>query len=347
MEDHPEAYIGKDVESVFKDWPQFCAPLGPLLKGETSEAYTEMEVDGRWFKTKYVQVRGKKGGGGHFDPSCVTGVIGLSLDTTEMRRAEKELEEQFRQNQVLSANESAAKEASKLKSEFLASMSHEIRTPIAGVVGMAEILLDTNLRGEQREFAENISRSANALLTVINDILDISKVESGRMDIEEVQFNLSLVIRDVVKMLSFDAERKKLRFESEVQFRGDQDLTVMGDPGRIRQILMNLLSMTPIWLVCTLTVVGNSMKFTNEGFVQLEANIAREDDDRTVVHFVVRDSGIGIDEEVQQKLFQPFTQADSSTARRFGGTGLGLTISKNVCRYSPFAGCADHHSLST
>lgn len=189
--------------------------------------------------------------------------------------------------------------------------------PITGVVGMAEILLDTHLEGEQREFAENIQRSANALLTVINDILDISKVESGRLDIEEVQFSLPLVIQDVTKMLSLDAERKKLQFEHVVDF-GElgEDMAVIGDPGRVRQILTNLLT--------------NSIKFTHEGFVKLTVIVEKEDEDLIVVKFIVKDSGIGINEDVQQKLFQPFTQADSSTARRFGGTGLGLTISKNV-----------------
>jgi len=183
---------------------------------------------------------------------------------------------------------------------------------------MAEILLDTPLEGEQREFAENIQRSANALLTVINDILDISKVESGRLDIEEVQFSLPLVIQDVTKMLSLDAERKKLQFDHIVDFgEFGENMTVIGDPGRVRQILTNLLT--------------NSIKFTHEGFVKLVVSVEKEDEDVIVVKFVVKDSGIGIDEDVQQKLFQPFTQADSSTARRFGGTGLGLTISKNVC----------------
>lgn len=181
---------------------------------------------------------------------------------------------------------------------------------------MSELLLDTDLNQEQHECAENIQRSANGLLTVINDILDFSKVESGRLDIEEVQFSLPVVIRDVNKMLSFAALKKNLAYESDIQPEIEHGLRVMGDPGRLRQILTNLLT--------------NSIKFTSEGRVKLSVCVQGETDQTVDVKFVVEDTGTGIEEEVRKRLFKPFSQADSSTARRFGGTGLGLTISKNV-----------------
>ena len=181
---------------------------------------------------------------------------------------------------------------------------------------MAELLIDTKLDPEQREFGENIQRSANGLLTVINDILDLSKVESGHLDIEEVQFSLSVVVRDVCTMMSFAADRKNLVFDSEIQVGVHEDLIVLGDPGRCRQILTNLLT--------------NSIKFTSQGSVKLSVVAQKETSETIEILFSIEDTGIGIEEEVLKRLFKPFSQADSSTARRFGGTGLGLTICKNL-----------------
>ncbi|KAK3065882.1 hypothetical protein LTS18_002281, partial [Coniosporium uncinatum] len=277
-----------------------------------------MHIDGngRWFRTRLVPLFTKSRSGGIEGPPVLDGVIGVSMDITELQKREQELKNQEKENSKLLANAAAAKEASRMKSQFLANMSHEIRTPIAGVIGMSELLLDTQLDQEQMEFAENIQRSANGLLTVINDILDFSKVESGRLDIEEVQFSLSVVIRDVNRMLSFAARKKQLSYESNVQDEIERDLKVLGDPGRLRQILTNLLT--------------NSIKFTSQGYVKLTVSIVGETSDAVNILFVVEDSGIGIEEEVRKRLFNPFSQADSSTARRFGGTGLGLTISKNL-----------------
>lgn len=307
-----ESVIGKNVYDVFKDMdylPKYRDSIERILNGQSSFEALEFESSGRWYKSRLVPQKGKKSAAGKMDEACIDGLVGISMDFTELKKKEQD-------NVRLLANEAAAKEASRLKSNFLANMSHEIRTPIAGIIGMSELMLDTTLDEEQGDFAMNIQRSANSLLTVINDILDFSKVESGRLDIEEVQFSLSVVIADVSKMLSFAAERKGLRFISDICLDEAEDFVLLGDPGRVRQILTNLLT--------------NSIKFTSEGWVKMSIRLLEETNESVTVEFTVEDTGIGIEEEVKKRLFRPFSQADSSTARRFGGTGLGLTISKNV-----------------
>ena len=317
--------IGKNVFEYFgghrrkQDWDMFAGLIRSILDGKLKEWSAEHRVEGKsqWYRTQFSPILGtKKGDSGSIDQKCIQGLISISIDMTELKERDTKLRAQELENVRASTAEHAAKEASKLKSQFLANMSHEIRTPIAGVIGMAELLLDSNLDKEQRQFAETIQRSGNGLLTVINDVLDFSKVESGRLDIEEIPFSLSVVVEDVCKLLSFAAQRKNIHFKSDVQFGFGQDLVVMGDPGRLRQILTNLLT--------------NSIKFTSEGYVKLTVAIRKETSESTEVFFTVEDTGIGIEKEVQKRLFKPFSQADSSMARRFGGTGLGLTISKNV-----------------
>ncbi|KAK3951777.1 putative histidine kinase [Pseudoneurospora amorphoporcata] len=318
-------FIGKDVYEVFNNLnqqlpdgqtPAFLQPLESILGGKSPVELQDHKFAGRWYRTGFQPILRRDPIAGNSAENFVEGVMGFIMDVTELKDRERDIEAQALEKRQLLANEAAAKEASRLKSQFLANMSHEIRTPITGVIGMAELLLDVGLDAEQRELTENIFRSANALLTVINDILDFSKIESGRLDIEEVQFSLAVVIQEVSKMLSFTAERKGLAFDYEICSDIALDLVVMGDPGRVRQIITNLAT--------------NSIKFTHEGHVKLDVFVEQETDDTIEVKFVIRDTGIGIKEEVLKRLFQPFSQGDPSTARKFGGTGLGLTISKNL-----------------
>ncbi|KAH7408268.1 hypothetical protein DE146DRAFT_752408 [Phaeosphaeria sp. MPI-PUGE-AT-0046c] len=316
-----KSLLGGDIYEIFGfsggDRERWRTPIQEILNGKQQDEIVERVMAGdQYYRTRLVPLLNASRIGGVEGNAYVDGVIGVSMDITELRESEDQLRQQEKENERLLAHAAAAKEASRMKSQFLANMSHEIRTPIAGVIGMSELLSDMDLNEEQKECTENIHRSANSLLTVINDILDFSKVESGRLDVEEVQFSLSVVLRDVNKMMSFAAQRKGLLYQSTLQEEVQQDLRVMGDPGRLRQILTNLLT--------------NSIKFTSEGSVKLSVSLSHDSKDAVTVNFMVNDTGIGIEEEVRRRLFQPFSQADSSTARRFGGTGLGLTISKNL-----------------
>jgi hypothetical protein len=301
-----QAAIGRTSAEVFSDGyaDEHIERDRELLTRPTRQSY-EMEMplpDGTPRTLYYSKASMTQASG------AVTGMIGVIFDTTERKSLERRLGEA----------KDAAEAASLAKSQFLANMSHEIRTPMNGIIGMTELVLDTALAPNQRDYLETVRQSADALMEIINDLLDLSKIEAGHMELESIEFEPRALLEHLCRPIALSAQRKSLRFALELA-PGVPSLA-RGDPGRLRQVLVNLL--------------GNAVKFTQAGSVTLRVD-ARDapgasGDGAIELDCEVVDTGVGIPDDKQELVFDAFAQADSSTTRRFGGTGLGLAITRRL-----------------
>ena len=300
---HPDARIGKTdfdnfteehARPAFEDEQTIIRTGNPIIDIEEKETH----LDGRvtWVLTSKMPWRDQSG--------AIIGTWGISRNITERKLAEAELRQA----------KAAAEAANRSKGEFLADMSHEIRTLLNGFVGMVDLLIETRLTPSQREFAEIAHSSAEALHVLINDILDLSKVEAGKMKLEPAPFDLLLTVEEAVAILAPRADAKGL--ELVLRYAPDLPRHFVGDPARIRQVLLNL--------------VGNALKFTRQGHVFVDVDRESPTEDCTRIRFEIEDTGIGIEAEAQGRLFKKFEQADAGITRRFGGSGLGLAISREL-----------------
>jgi len=309
--------LPENVNSMKKLYINFLRKKEKIVNLENKNIHRNGDI--RIFLTNGVPIIDEEGN--------LTGYRGVDSDITKRKHAEEEIIkaqiQTDKKNVELEVALSIAEELSEKaemanisKSNFLANMSHEIRTPMNGIIGMTELLLTTELSSEQSEYTRTIKQSADSLMSIINDILDFSKIEAGKLELEEIDFDLRTMLDDIIKLISIQISQKDIELLLRVDPETPSLLT--GDPGRIRQIITNLL--------------GNAVKFTSHGEILLDVNVVWQNDTKALLKFSISDTGIGIDSALLDSLFKPFTQADSSTTRKYGGTGLGLTISKQLAK---------------
>jgi PAS domain S-box-containing protein len=303
-----EYFTEHAVEAFASDEQWVIENEQPLLNKEIEANCLDGSV--RWFLMSRIPLRNNEGE--------LQGIVGIAKDITHRKRAEQKLREtnQLLQNSIARASELATKAelANEAKGQFLANMSHEIRTPMNGIIGMSNLLMDTRLDPEQREYVETVNNCAESLLAIINEILDFSKIESGQLDLNLEFFSLEDLIADIQTILDIKARQKDLDFQ--IDIAPDIPKELYGDLGRVRQVLVNL--------------IDNAIKFTEAGKVLLIVKRNAGNNDPRSLHFIVADTGIGIPEEKVEKLFSRFQQVDATIARRYGGTGLGLAITKKL-----------------
>ena len=305
LEYHSDEFKGQDPLRALlhpDDAKRFDAQMNKHLSGETDFYENEFRLkakDGSW---KWIQSKGKAIS--RTSSKEAVRIVGVHLDISERKKSEEELKRAKLE----------AEQATQAKSDFLANMSHEIRTPMNAIMGMTHLALQTELTTKQEDYLNKVHSSAKSLLGIINDILDFSKIEAGKLDIEAIDFDLNGVLDNVSTLISMKAHDKGL----ELLFHTNRDvpLFLRGDPLRIGQVLINL--------------ANNAVKFTGDGEIVVATELIQQTADQITLQFTVRDTGIGLTEEQIGKLFKSFSQADSSTTRKYGGTGLGLTISKRL-----------------